>query len=111
MRAEGPTRPGAHSNQARHGHGAGSVTLGGRRIPVERPRMRAVEGTGELPVPACEVSSDTEILGRMAMERMLAGLSTRRYLIRLQPVGARIEQKATSTSKSAVENILDLLRR
>jgi hypothetical protein len=34
----------------RHGHGAGSVTLGGRRVPIERPRMRAVDGSGELPV-------------------------------------------------------------
>ena len=24
----------------RHGHGAGSVSLGGRRVPVQRPRMR-----------------------------------------------------------------------
>ena len=36
----------------RHGHGAGSVSLGGRRVPVQRPRMRAVDGAGELPVPA-----------------------------------------------------------
>jgi putative transposase len=57
----------------RHGHGAGSVILGGRRVPVERPRMRAVDGSGELAVPAYELFSDTEILGRMAMERMLAG--------------------------------------
>lgn len=28
----------------RHGHGAGWVTLGGRRIPVTRPRMRALDG-------------------------------------------------------------------
>ena len=34
----------------RHGHERGSVTLGGRRVPVERPRMRAVDGSGELPV-------------------------------------------------------------
>src|SRR4051794_28781844 len=27
----------------RHGHGAGSVSLGGRRVPVARPRMRAVD--------------------------------------------------------------------
>ena len=32
----------------RHGRGPGSVTLGGRRIPVERPRMRAIDGSGEL---------------------------------------------------------------
>jgi hypothetical protein len=43
----------------RHGHGAGSVSLGGRRVPVERPRMRAVDGSGELAVPAYELFSDT----------------------------------------------------
>ena len=86
----------------RHGHGAGSVTLGGRRVPVERPRMRAIDGSGELSVPAYELFSSSEVLGRMALDRMLAGLSTRRYGVGLEPVGARTEQAATSTSKSAV---------
>ena len=86
----------------RHGHGPGSVTLGGRRVPVARPRMRAVDGSGELPVPAYELFSGTEVMGRMAMERMLAGLSTRRYGVGLEPVGADIEQVATATSRSAV---------
>jgi transposase-like protein len=86
----------------RHGHGAGSVTLGGRRVPVERPRIRAVDGSGEVAVPAYELFSSTEILGRMAMDRMLGGLSTRRYPVGLEPVGARTEQAATSASKSAV---------
>jgi putative transposase len=86
----------------RHGYGAGSVTLGGRRVPISRPRVRAVDGSGELPVPAYELFSSTEVLGRMAMERMLAGLSTRRYRVGLEPVGTRTEQTATATSKSAV---------
>jgi putative transposase len=86
----------------RHGHGAGSVTLGGRRVPVTRPRMRALDGSGELAVSAYELFSDTEVLGRIAMERMLAGLSTRRYRVGLEPVGARTEHAATATSKSAV---------
>jgi len=86
----------------RHGHGGGSVTLGGRRVPVTRPRMRATDGSGELPVAAYELFSRTEVLGRMAMERMLAGLSTRRYPVGLEPVGQRVEQAAVSTSKSAV---------
>ena len=38
----------------------------------------------------------------MAMERMLTGLSTRRYPVGLEPVGTRTEQAATATSKSAV---------
>ena len=86
----------------RHGHGAGSVSLGGRRVPVRRPRMRATDGSGELPVASYELFSGTEVLGRMAMERMLAGLSTRRYPVGLEPVGQRTEQAATSTSRSAV---------
>jgi putative transposase len=38
----------------------------------------------------------------MALERMLSGLSARRYPQGLEPVGAGIGQKAASTSKSAV---------
>jgi transposase-like protein len=86
----------------RHGHGEGSVTLGGRRVAVRRPRMRATDGSGELAVASYELFSQTEVLGRMAMERMLAGLSTRRYPVGLEPVGTRTEQTATSTSRSAV---------
>jgi len=86
----------------RHGRGRGSVTLGGRRVPVERPRVRAVDGSGEVAVPAYELFSSTEVLGQMAMERMLGGLSSRRYRAGLEPVGQHVEQDATSTSKSAV---------
>jgi transposase-like protein len=48
------------------------------------------------------VFSGTELLGRLAMEKMLAKLSTRRYQAGLEPVGEVIEANATSTSKSAV---------
>jgi hypothetical protein len=92
----------AHRTAVRHGSGPGSVTLGGRRVPVRRPRVRAADGSGELPVPAYEVFAGTEVLGRMAMERMLAGLSTRRYPAGLEPVGEAVEQAASATSKSAV---------
>jgi putative transposase len=86
----------------RHGTEDGSVTLGGRRVPVRRPRVRAADGSGELPVPAYELFAGTEVLGRMAMERMLGGLSTRRYPVGLEPVGAAVELTASATSKSAV---------
>jgi putative transposase len=86
----------------RHGREHGSVSLGGRRVPVTRPRVRAADGTGELPIPSYELFTSTEILGRMAMEKMLAGLSTRRYPVGLEPVGAQITGKSSATSKSAV---------
>ena len=31
----------------RHGHESGEVTLGGRRLQVERPRVRSADGRGE----------------------------------------------------------------
>src|SRR5215208_7605747 len=34
----------------RHGHEAGSVTLGGRRVPVRRPRARTADDEHELAV-------------------------------------------------------------
>jgi hypothetical protein len=86
----------------RHSTGAGSVTLGGRRVPVTRPRVRAVGGSGELHLPSYDLFSSTEILGQMALERMLAGLSSRRYPAGLEPVGTAIGARSASTSKSAV---------
>ena len=86
----------------RHGSERGSVTLGGRRVPMRRPRVRASDGSGEVPLPAYELFSSTELLGKLAMERMLAGVSTRRYPAALEPVGEQVSRDATATSKSAV---------
>jgi putative transposase len=86
----------------RHGSEAGSVTLGGRRLPVTRPRVRAADGTGELHLPSYDLFSSTEILSQMALEKMLAGLSSRRYGHGLEPAGQAVEEAATATSKSAV---------
>jgi len=86
----------------RHGTEAGSVTLGGRTVPVRRPRVRSADGTAEVAVPTYQLLSSTEVLGRMALERMLAKLSTRRYSAGLEPVGTGVEATARSTSKSAV---------
>jgi putative transposase len=86
----------------RHGTEAGSVTLGGRRIPVTRPRVRAADGSGELHLPAYDLFSNTEILGKLALEKMIAGLSSRRYERGLEPAGTAAQDAASATSKSAV---------
>ena len=86
----------------RHGSEAGPVTLGGRRVPVTRPRVRAADGSGELHLPSYDLFSGTEVLGRLALEKMLAGLSSRRYPCGLEPAGQAVEAQAAATSKSAV---------
>ena len=40
----------------RHGHERGSMTLGGRRVEVSRPRMRTADDEHELPVPPMSTS-------------------------------------------------------
>ncbi len=87
---------------ARHGRERGSVTLGGRQVRVTRPRVRAADGSGELPVVSYALFSSTEILGKMAMQKMLTGLSTRRYPVGLESVGRQVSEASSATSKSAV---------
>jgi putative transposase len=86
----------------RHGSDAGSVTRGGRRVPVRRPRVRTADGATEVPVAAYELFNRTEVLDAMALERMMAKLSTRRYRAGLEPVGTAVEATARATSRSAV---------
>ena len=92
----------ADRSAVRHGQEDGSVTLGGRRVPVRRPRVRSADGTAEVAVPAYDLFASTELLSEMALQRMMAKLSTRRYSAGLEPVGTPVEAVARSTSKSAV---------
>jgi len=86
----------------RHGHEAGEVTLGGRRVPVERPRVRSADGRSEVRLRTYEYFADRDPLTRSVLERMLAGVSTRRYRRTAEPVGAEVERAARSTSRSSV---------
>jgi transposase-like protein len=90
----------------RHGTEPGAVTLGGRRVPVRRPRVRTVASDDqpdhEVPLESYTTFASTDLLAEGIVARMLAGISTRRYPVALEPVGEQVEQAASSTSKSAV---------
>jgi transposase-like protein len=89
----------------RHGHENGSMTLGGRRVPVNRPRIRTADDEHELPVASYEYFADRDPLTRAVMDRMLAGVSTRKFAVVGEPVGEDVEQDARSTSKSTVSEL------
>ncbi len=89
----------------RHGHEAGEVTLGGRRVAVERPRVRSADGAAEVRLGTYEYFADRDPLSRVVLERMLAGVSTRRYRRTQEPVGSQVEARERSTSKSAVSRV------
>jgi len=86
----------------RHGRDAGEVTLGGRRVAIERPRVRSADGSEEVALETYRHFAARDVLGRVVLERMLAGVSTRRYERTQEPVGAEADQAARSTSKSAI---------
>ena len=81
------------------------MTLGGRRVEVERTRMRTVDDEHEIPVQSYEYFADRDPLTRAVMDRMLAGVSTRRFQVVGEPVGEEVEQQSTSTSKSTVSEL------
>ena len=86
----------------RHGHENGEVTLGGRRVQVERPRACSADGESEVPLAIYDHFADRDQLGEVVLERVLAGVSTRKYRRAQEPVGEELETNARSTSKSAV---------
>jgi len=89
---------------SRHGHEDGSMTLGGRRVPVSRPRVRSVDGK-ELPVASYEYFAARDPLQRAVMDRMLAGVSTRKFARVGEPVGEAVEQTASAKRKSTVSEM------
>jgi len=89
----------------RHGHEDGSLTLGGRRVAVRRPRMRTADAEHELPVATYEYFADRDPLTRAVMDRMLAGVSTRKSAQVGEPVGADVERVARATSKTSVSEM------
>jgi len=104
----------------RHGHEGGEVTLGGRRVPVSRPRARSADGSEEVELRSYAHFAARDQLADVMLERMLVGVSTRRYARTGEPVGADIDRAARSTSKSAVsrefvsrtrEHLIELMSR
>jgi putative transposase len=89
----------------RHGHEDRSMTLGARRVPVSRPRIRTADDERELPVSTYEYVADRDPLTRAVMDRMLAGVSARRFARVGEPVGTELEQDSSSRSKSTVSEL------
>jgi putative transposase len=85
----------------RHGSGRGSVTLGGRRVAVDRPRAHTLDGH-EVPLASYTHFAAEDVLTRVVIERMLAGVATRRHARVAEPVGTVVDKEAKSTSRSAI---------
>jgi len=84
----------------RHASRAGTVpsevVLGGRKVAMQRPRVRA-EGR-EVPLPTFQTVAQADPLNRRVVEQMLMGVATRHYARSLESVPAGVVSRGTSKS-------------
>ena len=72
------------------------VVLGGRKVAIARPRVRA-DGR-EVPLPTFQTLAHTDPLNRRVVDQMLAGVATRQYARSLESVPADVVSRGTSKS-------------
>ena len=73
------------------------VVLGGRKVAIQRPRVRA--GGREVPLPTVQTLAQTDPLNRRVVEQMLVGVATRQYARSLEPMPAGVVSRGTSKSR------------
>src|SRR5712691_11444950 len=86
----------AEREAGRAGTTTSAVVLGGRKVEIRRPRVRA--GKQEVSVPTFEAMAQTDPLNRRIVEQMLLGVATRRYARSLEPLPTEIRSRGTSKS-------------
>jgi transposase-like protein len=84
-----------------HGTTTGSVVLGGRQVSAPRPRGRTTEGA-EVELATWKTFSSADLLNSLVVERMLAGVATRRHVDVAEPVGGDLDRRSKGLSKSAI---------
>lgn len=83
----------------RAGHADGELAFGGRRVRVRRPRVRDVDGS-EVSLDTWERFSSADPLTPRAVEQMMLGVSTRKYVRSIESAPPGLATRGTS--KSAV---------
>jgi putative transposase len=81
----------------RSGTTRSEITLGGRRIPISRPRVRS-QGGQEVELPSFAFAARRDPLDRHAMNAVACGISGRKYARSLDPLPEDMEERSTSKS-------------
>ena len=89
--------PNVDRRAVRAGTTKSEVTLGGRRIPIERLRVRSVDGK-ELRLPSFELAASRDPLDARTLEAISIGVSTRKYARSLDPLPAGEMERSVSRS-------------
>ncbi|MCY0910009.1 MAG: IS256 family transposase [Sulfobacillus thermotolerans] len=92
---------GQHDSQrqaVRHGTEAGSVFLGDRKISITHPRVRAADGSEEIPLETYHQFQNPTLATQTVLERMLYGLASRQQAHADAAFEAAVEQAGPSKS-------------
>jgi putative transposase len=93
---------GKHAPTRTHNHwGTAQTTLpfGGRKIVLERPRVRGPKG--EEPLPSFEAFREADPLPARVAEQIVLGVSTRGYARSLEPVPEDVKTRGASKSAAS----------
>lgn len=97
-----------------HGSQGGYARVGGKRMKIERPRLRSKDGK-EVPVPAYEMLKKDPQAAERALGRVLKGVSTRDYAGIFDEAGQELGVSRSSvsreSSKAAERALKDLMER
>jgi putative transposase len=87
----------------RNGHEAGRVAIGGRWLPILRPRVVGLDGK-ELPIESYAAARDPRFLTEAALTACVGHITQRKYRTMVETIAALggPAQTATGLSKSAV---------
>src|SRR3989454_9395363 len=88
----------AERQASRTGTAPSEVVLGGRKVAMRRPRVRA--NGAELPLPTFQLMAAEDPLNRRVVEQMLVGVATRQYARSLEALPSTMATRGVS--KSAV---------
>ena len=83
---------------SRTGTAPSEVVLGGRKVALRRPRVRA--NGAEVPLPTFQLMASEDPLNRRVVKQMLVGVATRQYARSLEALPTTLASRGTS--KSAV---------
>jgi len=85
-----------------HGSQKGRIRLGGKRIQLDKPRLRTKDGS-EVSLPAYETLKNDPASGERALNRVLRGVSTRDYSGIFDEAGQEIGVSKSNVSRDAKE--------
>lgn len=95
---------------SRHGGQRGWVMVDGRKVPVERPRARCTDGSGEVRLGRYRELQQPRRLQETVLRRVLHGVSGRNYEQVVEQVRESYGVKRSSVSRAFVRSTTDRVR-